>query len=132
MKDLNQEELENIQKLRNLSGEPEDRIHRVLEALMKLVIQNYSEGERIAIPYFGNLKIKYNGDKITPKGKEAQIDLFFSPSDYIKYNVGKIEDFKKKQTKFNDIDIIKDTILSLVPTLKQKLSDSYEDVEKGK
>ena len=126
---LNQAETDNIQKIRNLSGEPEDRIAKIMEALMKLVIQNYSEGERIVIPYFGSLLIKYNGDKITNKGKEADIDIFFSPSDYIKYNIGKIEDFKNKKIKFSDVGIIKETIDSIGPTLKQKLSESYEEIE---
>lgn len=130
MKDLNQEETENIQKIRNLSGEAEDRIHRVLQGLMKLVIQNYSENERITIPYFGTLKIKYKGDSLTSKGKEANLEIFFAPSEYIKFNIGKIEDFKKKNTvKFNDIDIIKDTVSTLGPILKQKFSDSSGEID---
>lgn len=105
MKLLKQEQ-EMLETLRNISGENQERISNILKSLSVAMLMNYSDDEHnIFIPYFGILHIEYKGDKIVDNRKEADLDIQFFPSSYLKLNIGKIEDIKKSGNTSDIIDV---------------------------
>ena len=125
---LSLEESDARERLRNYSGENVERVDLILRALLYQALLNYADKEKIVIPYLGNIYIKYNGDKISNKGREADLDIFFSPSDFLKENIGIYEDSLKGDADLMDIPIMKlfqkDTRLEV----KDQLTDTYEEV----
>ena len=64
-----QEEKMTIEELRNLSKVNVNDVNSILKALMFIVLLNFSENESTKIPYFGELKIDYLGDKNEAEGR---------------------------------------------------------------
>jgi len=107
---LIKQEKEMLENLRNISGENQERIANVLKALSLSTLMNYADDEHnIFIPYFGCLHIVYKGDIIVDNKREADLDIQFFPSSYLKLNIGEIEDIKKNG---NTIDIMKIPIIN--------------------
>lgn len=128
MKELETREIEVVELLRNISGENEERINNVLLALMIYTLMQYASNQSIIVPYLGSLKLRYNGDTITPEGKEADLDIFFNPSSFLKQNIGEYEDTKKKDLPIVDVSIIKYLIKKNERSLRTILNE--EEIDK--
>lgn len=128
MKELETREIEVVELLRNISGENEERINNVLLALMIYTLMQYASNQSIIVPYLGSLKLRYNGDTITPEGKEADLDIFFNPSSFLKQNIGEYEDTKRKDLPIVDVSIIKYFIKKNERSLRTILNE--EEIDK--
>jgi nucleoid DNA-binding protein len=128
-KQLSKEDYNTIEILRNISGENEDRIHAIFEALVEHALHQYADKQRIEVPYFGTLYIKYKGETILSNGaKEVDIDVFFSPSKNLKKNIGRIEDLKKSLIEFVDVPVTNEKLNKIEALLKTQVSETYQDV----
>lgn len=109
---LNSDERLIVEELRNLSNGDLNvsEVNSFLKSLMLLTLMNFSEDESTVIPYFGELKIDYLGDKITDKGRVADLDVKFTPSAMLIRNIGQLVDVKNPncKTKITDVDCIKE------------------------
>lgn len=56
------------------------------------VVLNYVKGEKIVIPFIGEIKLSYDGDEVTEKGRVAKLKASFIPSPFLIRNVGQIQD----------------------------------------
>ncbi|HPC09955.1 MAG TPA: hypothetical protein PLN85_02635 [archaeon] len=125
---LSSKEVEVINILRNLSHENIERIYNIFNALTMYSLMNYTENEPIVIPGFGSFLIKYKGDEVTNKGKEAKLEIIFIPSDFLKENIGFYEDFKNgKLNNITDIPIIKQLENEQIQALRSILNDTWEN-----
>jgi hypothetical protein len=55
-------------------------------------ILNYAKGEKIVIPFIGEIEVSYDGDEMTEKGRLAKLKTNFTPSPFLIHNVGQIQD----------------------------------------
>jgi hypothetical protein len=55
-------------------------------------ILSYSKGDKIIIPFIGEVSVKYAGEKLTDKGRAAKLETAFTPSPFLVYNAGRIQD----------------------------------------
>ena len=94
---LNQDEKLIVEELRNLANGDLNvsDVNSFLKSLMLLTLMNFSENESTVIPYFGELKIEYLGDKITDKGRVADLKTEFIPSPTLVKNIELEKNFKK-------------------------------------
>ena len=109
---LSQDEKLIIEELRNLANGDlnVNDVNSFLKSLMLLTLMNFSENESTTIPYFGELKIEYLGDKITDKGRVADLKVDFIPSATLVKNIGQLVDVKNPNcdTKVTDVECIQD------------------------
>lgn len=93
---LSQDEKLIVEELRNLANGDlnVNDVNSFLKSLMLLTLMNFSENESTTIPYFGELKIEYLGDKITDKGRIADLKVDFVPSATLIKNIGQLVDVK--------------------------------------
>lgn len=109
---LSQDEKLIIEELRNLANGDlnVNDVNSFLKSLMLLTLMNFSENESTTIPYFGELKIEYLGDKITDKGRVADLKVDFVPSATLVKNIGQLVDVKNPNcdTKITDVECIQD------------------------
>ena len=109
---LNQDEKLIVEELRNLANGDlnVNDVNSFLKSLMLLTLMNFSEKESTTIPYFGELKIEYLGDKITDKGRIADLKVDFVPSATLIKNIGQLVDVKNPNcdTKITDVECIQD------------------------
>ena len=109
---LSQDEKLIVEELRNLANGDlnVNDVNSFLKSLMLLTIMNFSENESTTIPYFGELKIEYLGDKITDKGRIADLKVDFVPSATLVKNIGQLVDVKNPNcdTKVTDVECIQD------------------------
>jgi len=89
---LTPEEKEAMRVLQLTFGRPASEINELFESLGISAILSYVKRESIVIPYIGKLKLKYDGDDLTMKGKEAKLIHEFTPSPFLIRNVGQVED----------------------------------------
>jgi len=94
-----------IEELRNISGLSIEQLTTAFKAFSVYTCLSYLGKEKISISFFGNFYLKYDGDELTPKGKEAKVTGFFSPAEDLKRLIGQIEDAKNNPTKENYINI---------------------------
>lgn len=125
-------EKEVMELLRNITHENIERINNILLGLMIYSLLNYADNEPITIPYFGTFLIRNKGDALTPEGKESLLETFFTPSDYLKENIGSYEDFKK--SKSSDISLI--PIMHYFENINERvltttLNDTFERKDDG-
>jgi hypothetical protein len=82
---------------------------------------NFSENESTKIPYFGELKIEYLGDKITDKGRVADLKTEFIPSPTLVKNIGQLIDVKNPNcdTKVTDVECIQDLMKDIGSKLNE-------------
>lgn len=109
---LSQDEKLIVEELRNLANGDlnVNDVNSFLKSLMLLTLMNFSENESTTIPYFGELKIEYLGDKITDKGRIADLKVNFVPSATLVKNIGQLVDVKNPNcdTKVTDVECIQD------------------------
>ena len=109
---LSQDEKLIVEELRNLANGDlnVNDVNSFLKSLMLLTLMNFSENESTTIPYFGELKIEYLGDKITDKGRIADLKVDFVPSATLVMNIGQLVDVKNRNcdTKITDVECIQD------------------------
>jgi hypothetical protein len=55
-------------------------------------VLNYARGEKITIPYIGEIEISYDGDEMSEKGRIAKLKTVFIPSPFLIRNIGQIQD----------------------------------------
>lgn len=91
---LNKDAKEALEKIHLISGIKKDDVTKVLESVVILLILNYLNGEDMYIPYLGNCRLEYKGDKTVNNKLEAIVDCQFNVDDFILRNVGQIEDEK--------------------------------------
>lgn len=114
-----QDEKITIEELRNLSKMNTSEVNAILKALMFVVLLNFSENESTKIPYFGELKIDYLGDKNEADGRIANLHIDFTPSAKLMKNIGQLIDAKnpKCNVKITDIDCVQDIIKDILDGL---------------
>lgn len=114
-----QEEKMTIEELRNLSKMNTCDVNSILKALMFVVLLNFSENESTKIPYFGELKIEYLGDKNEVEGRIANLHIDFKPSPKLAKNIGQLIDARnpKSNVKITDIDCVQDIMKEIVDEL---------------
>lgn len=89
---ITQEERDTIRVVQLLFGKSSSETKEFFESVGVFATLQYSENKEIIIPFLGTIKIQFNGDKVTAKGKEAQTTVVFEPSPFLIRNVGQIED----------------------------------------
>jgi hypothetical protein len=89
---LTQDEKNAINLIRTLFGKNAHDTKEFFESIGIHAILSYSKGEKIVIPFIGEISIKYTGDKITDKGRVAELETMFTPSPFLVRNVGQIQD----------------------------------------
>lgn len=103
------EEKDIIHRVHLLSGRSYDEVNEIFESLCLCATLAFLEKEPIDIPLFGKMEVFYKGDKVTEKGREAQLDIKVTPSPALKRVIGQIEDEtetdieKSLQTKIKNI-----------------------------
>ena len=86
------EEKDIIHRVHLLSGRSYDEVNDIFESLCLCATLAFLEKEPIDIPLFGRMEVSYKGDKLTEKGREAQLDIRVEPSPALKRVIGQIED----------------------------------------
>jgi hypothetical protein len=89
---VNSQNKDTIEKLHLLTGESKETVRRFFESFAFLIATNYLENEWTNIPFFGDVKLHYVGDKNVRGGKRVQLELNFEPEDNLLRNIGQIED----------------------------------------
>lgn len=120
---LSQDEKLIVEELRNLANGDlnVNDVNSFLKSLMLLTLMNFSENESTTIPYFGELKIEYLGDKITDKGRIADLKVDFVPSATLVKNIGQLVDVKNPNcdTKVTDVECIQDLMKDISNRLNE-------------
>lgn len=120
---LSQDEKLIVEELRNLANGDLNvsDVNSFLKSLMLLTLMNFSENESTKIPYFGELKIEYLGDKITDKGRVADLKTEFIPSPTLVKNIGQLIDVKNPNcdTKVTDVECIQDLMKDIGSKLNE-------------
>jgi hypothetical protein len=121
---LNDREKNAIEMIRNISGDKAENIYNMFRAIQALALLEFAQGEDTVIPCFGKFKLNYLGDTITSKGKQANIEAYFIPSDELKKNIGQIEDYKKGEIDdISKIPAIKEFLIANKSILKMHLNN---------
>jgi hypothetical protein len=89
---LTPEEKDAMRVLQLLFGRPANEINELFESIGISAVLSYVKNETIVIPYVGKIKLKYEGDSLTMKGKEAKLKPEFIPSPFLIRNIGQVED----------------------------------------
>ena len=126
--EINNEEKKVIQEIRALTGLNEKQISSVFLSLsFTYGMGNYFNGEKIVIPYFGEFKLKFEGDEVDENtGKrKANVTGFFSLNEGIKKNIGIVEDFLKTGDEKLLLDLSSYKVLK--DQIRQELKQQSED-----
>ena len=89
---LSSKEKDALRNIRLLFGKPANEVHDLFESVGVAAVLSYLKKDCIVIPYIGEIKINYDGDSLTTKGKEAKLNCEFTPSPFLIRNIGQIED----------------------------------------
>jgi hypothetical protein len=89
---LTPEEKEALNLTRILFGKNAHDTKEFFESVAIHAVLSYSKGERITIPFIGEISIKYAGDELTDKGRVAKLETSFVPSSFLTRNIGQIQD----------------------------------------
>jgi hypothetical protein len=89
---LTQEEKNALDLTRLIFGKTIHDTKEFFESIGIQAILSYSKGDKIIIPFIGEVSVKYTGDKLTDKGRVAKLETFFMPSPFLVRNVGQIQD----------------------------------------
>jgi len=81
-----------LNSIRLLFGKSSNDVRELFESIGIYAILNYIKGEKLVIPFIGELDISYVGDDITEKGRVAKLKVNFTPSPFIVRNIGQIKD----------------------------------------
>jgi hypothetical protein len=89
---LNQFEKSLVEELSTLSGYPASTVREILEFTFLRQVEQYSDSNEMSVPFIGKVRIVNKGDVFISGAKQADIDVFFAPSDLLKRIVGDVED----------------------------------------
>jgi len=81
-----------LNSTRLIFGKNTHDVKEFFESVGIQAVLNYAKGEKIIIPFIGELEISYDGDEITDKGRIAKLKTVFTPSAFLIRNVGQIQD----------------------------------------
>lgn len=81
-----------LKRIQDLSGTRLEDCRLFFETLAVLATYEYIEGNPITIPFLGSFEVKYLGDKVKKKGREAMVDVSFTPDPAFLRIVGQIAD----------------------------------------
>jgi hypothetical protein len=81
-----------MEELSILTDETPLKVRDIQEQLFLHQLDDYANGRDILIPFWGKIKIKYNGDFLSGGERVADLDIFFSPSELARRLIGDIED----------------------------------------
>lgn len=83
---------ETVLKLHSLSLDlPEKNIKQTFSALIKLIVYQYLEGEKVHIPYLGTLNITCKGSETIEGEYHANLNIDLESYDYLRKLIGQIE-----------------------------------------
>jgi hypothetical protein len=89
---LTQEEKDALNLTRLIFGKNSHDTKEFFESVGIQAIISYSKGDKIVIPFIGEISVKYAGDELTDKGRVAKLETSFTPSPFLIHNVGQIQD----------------------------------------
>jgi hypothetical protein len=89
---LTQEEKNALNLTRIIFGKNVRDTKEFFESIGIQAVISYSKGEKIIIPFIGEVSVKYVGDELTDKGRVSKLETFFTPSPFLIRNVGQIQD----------------------------------------
>jgi hypothetical protein len=64
-----------------------DQLYAVFESLVSVILMNYKKGLSTYIPYIGNIKIKFLGQKIVKKGISANLEITIEADQFLEHDV---------------------------------------------
>lgn len=85
-------EQDTIQKIHVLSGESQETVRKVVNAMCMTMVLACMEREPFEVPLLGKTTLKYTGDRVTKEGRVAEITVTVEPSAELEHIVGQIED----------------------------------------
>jgi hypothetical protein len=89
---LTQDEKNALNLTRLIFGKNAHDTKEFFESIGIQAVLSYSKGDKIVIPFIGEVSVKYDGDELTDKGRVAKLETFFTPSPFLIRNVGQIQD----------------------------------------
>jgi hypothetical protein len=89
---FSKQEKDALHRIHLLSGKSYEDVREVYEGFLYSIVLSCLEKEPIYLPFFGEMEIRYIRDSITDDGREAELDITFSPNKFLKRIVGQIED----------------------------------------
>jgi hypothetical protein len=89
---LTQEEKDALNLTRLIFGKSSHDTKEFFESIGIQAVISYSKGDKIIIPFIGEITVKYAGDELTEKGRVAKLETFFTPSSFLIRNAGQIQD----------------------------------------
>jgi len=92
MADLTSEEKTALNSTRLIFGKNNRDTKEFFESIGIQAVINYAKGEKIVIPFIGEIDVSYGGDEMTEKGRVAKLKTVFTPSPFLIRNVGQIQD----------------------------------------
>jgi hypothetical protein len=92
VKALTQEEKTALNLTRLIFGKNAHDTKEFFESIGIQAVISYSKGDKIIIPFIGEISIKYVGDELTDKGRVAKLETTFTPSPFLTRSIGQIQD----------------------------------------
>jgi hypothetical protein len=89
---LTPEEKDALNLTRLIFGKNAHDTKEFFESIGIHAVLAYSKGDKIIIPFIGEISVKYAGDELTDKGRVAKVETSFTPSPFLIRNVGQIQD----------------------------------------
>jgi hypothetical protein len=89
---LTQEERNALNLTRLIFGKSYHDTREFFESAGVQAVISYSKGDKIVIPFIGEISVKYAGDEPTDKGRVAKLETAFTPSPFLIRNAGQIQD----------------------------------------
>ena len=81
-----------LNSTRLLFGKNSHDTKEFFESIGIQAVISYIKGEKIVIPYIGEIEAIYEGDEITDKGRVAKVKTSFTLSPFLIRNIGQVED----------------------------------------
>jgi hypothetical protein len=81
-----------LNSIRLIFGRNSNDTKEFFESIGIQAVLNYARGEKIVVPFIGEIEISYDGDKMTDKGRVAKLKTSFTPSSFLIRNIGQIQD----------------------------------------
>ena len=81
-----------LNSTRLIFGKNSHDVKEFFESIGIQAVLSYVKGEKIIIPFVGELEIVYDGDEMTDKGRVAKLVTNFIPSPFLIRNIGQIQD----------------------------------------
>jgi hypothetical protein len=81
-----------LNSVRLVFGKTSRDVKEFFESIGIQAVLSYAKGEKIIIPFIGEIEVAYDGDEITDKGRVAKLKTSFTPSPFLIRNVGQVQD----------------------------------------